>query len=111
LNKNEIDNEINFFENVSMFNGQYKSFLEKLINNNFQIKKCCHGETIIKQGEQINDLFIIKSGTFSVEFTYENSVTNLYGTNYFVQINHERFSQNRIFEILENMSANEYIKV
>ena len=109
-NKVELDETFRFFDSVSMFEGQNMMFLQKLINT-FQERSYSFGDIIIKQGDDINDLFIIKSGVFSVEYTYENSVVNGYGAKYFVHVNNERFTQSRLFELVEKIPANEHLKV
>jgi len=93
-----------------MFKGQNFIFFERLVNL-FQKKTCVYGDIITKQGDFINDLYLIKSGQFSVEYTYENSVINNFGIRYFSQVNHERFSQTRMYEISEKIAANEHLKV
>jgi len=110
LSRHEIDLKFKFFDSVSIFNGQNMIFIEKLIQA-FQVRNITYGELLLKQGEPTNDIFIIKSGMCSVEYTYENTVVNNYGLKYFSLVNNERFSQNRFYELLENIQANEIVKV
>jgi len=77
----------------------------------FQVKKILHGEVVVKQGDPIENFYLIRSGKFSVDFVHKNKIQTGFNINYFNEINNERFTTKRRSELTGIYDADEELKV
>ena len=76
-----------------------RSAIERFMTN-FEKKEIKMGEVIIRQGEPINNIYIIKSGEFEVEIQKQKDINGFFDINYYMNFSEIfRFTNERNCEL------------
>ena len=100
IRKEEYNKELKFYHSISIFNDFSRNAIERL-KLNITEKKYSSGEIVITQGQLINSLYIVKSGSFQVLYKLEKNIKNEFDLNYYSNITPDnfRFTEDRRHEI------------
>ena len=73
-------------------------FLESF-SNHFQTKLLNHGDKLISQGEAIDNVYVVKKGTFELSYMTKSQFNHIFNMKFFNQFE-GRFTETRRHEIL-----------
>ena len=108
--KIELNSKINFYKSMKLFEQCDRAQVEKFTYY-MSVRNCRNEEYVVKQGDELKNIFIIKKGLFEVSYKTENTLKIDFNINYFSQINSERFSERRLHEITGYKNISDYNKV
>lgn len=109
--KNEMNDEIKFFKSTKLFKDCNKAFIEKF-SYYMEHKEYSGGDFIIKQGDPIDSLFIVRRGLFQVFYKKKDKIETEFDINYFSNLNRkDRFTDRRAHEIKGYISTSDDLKL
>ncbi len=110
--KEEYLKELKFFHSISILSSFSRNAIERL-KLNLKEKRYFNGEVVIEQSQLLNDIFIVKSGSFQVTFRSYKNIINEFDLNYYTNITplDFRFTENRKHEIKGYKKTEENLKL
>lgn len=110
--KDEYLKELKFYHSISVFTELSRNALEKL---RLSVKEIIYynGEIVLKQGDPIKYIYIVKSGSFQVSYKWTKYIKNDFDINYYSNITplDFRFTHDRGYEMKGYKKFEETLKL
>lgn len=101
-----------FFHSISVFSEFSRNAIERLKLNVFE-KKYFNGEIVVEQDQIIDQIYIVRSGSFQVTYRSKKNILNEFDLNYYTNITplDFRFTENCKHEIKGYKKTEENLKL
>ncbi len=112
VRKEEYLKELKFFHSISIYSEFSRNAIEKLKLNSEE-KKFANRDILIKQGDPLNFIYIVKSGRFQVLYKIKKNIFNEFDLKFYSSITPSdfRFTENNLYEIKGFKTTEENFKI